>query len=153
MKLEFNEIAGKPAGALETILERCGPAIRRCFPFLPRDSFQSGIAAVFSITCEGALAGFFWDQKPFGRFRLYGDRETCLVVFPGLRGKGIGGATLDFLNRQSEQRFFVVNQKNQPCLRLLGSRAAVIANEPSYAVFKTCGDRKGITHPVAAIPG
>lgn len=108
---------------------------------------------MFSITCEGALAGFFWDQKPSGRFRLYGDRETCLVVFPGLRGKGIGGGTLDFLNRQPAERFFVVNQKNQPSLRLLGSRAAVIANEPSYAVFKTCGDRKGITHPVAAIPG
>ena len=80
---------------------------KRAFPMIKRVAFQDSVRAAHQIHVGRDAAGFLLKTVPSILFKVYGDRESLLMIYPQYQRQGIGTQVLNLIHKDRESGFFV----------------------------------------------
>ena len=85
---------------------------RRAFPYIRHTLFQQSVITANQIQDDGNIRGILLQTKPTPEFRIYGDRESLLLIYPQYQRQGIGTQVVSLIHEDKNPTFFVSSKSN-----------------------------------------
>jgi GNAT superfamily N-acetyltransferase len=86
--------------------------MRKTFPMMGRGTFHQSVLAGHQIQDGKNVTGFLLVTNPTLPFRIYGERESLLMIYPEHQRQGIGTQVMSLICEDSETTFFVSSISN-----------------------------------------